>query len=100
MVKPDEIADLFRRIIQGTSDFEWMPSFSWMGRKTTSLQLRCEGYIIDIFVDVGELDYVDHVIDLDGQRVLFDEKGLTDPLDLLTDDEHKRLIETFENKSN
>ena len=98
-VTPLEIANLLRRIIQGTSHFKWEPSFIWAGEKTTGVRLNCEGYIIDIFVDIGELDYVSWVIDLNGNRVLFDEKGLQDPLDLLTDVEHELLIKRFIEKS-
>ncbi|RNC83145.1 MAG: hypothetical protein ED557_10565 [Balneola sp.] len=104
IIPPKEAVQVLKGIIEGKYDFKFEPSFIWADKYTTSIRFNCEGYIIQIFVDTGDLDYVDFITASDGREGKYDwwseeVHGAEDAIDLLSEEEQQILISKFEEKS-
>lgn len=100
-VSPDEVVGVLRKIIAGEARIKFEPSFSWAGRLTTVVNFRANGYLFSLFVDAGELDYIDYVVAPDGRKGdddywELDECEGPEPLNLLTEIELEGLIKRLE----
>ena len=99
-IEPDEITKLLKGIILGELTFGFEPSFCWRDKYNTSIRFNCEGYIIQIFVDNDELDYVNWVEVPDGRKGNDDywERDIyndPNPIEMLSNEEHDQLNERF-----
>lgn len=100
-IHPEEVARLLKGIGEGFLKFKFAPSYYWAGRLTVVIEFYCKGYLINIFVDAGELDYVDYVIAPDGRKSNNDyweseNNSGKDPLDYLSEKDTDNLIKKFE----
>lgn len=102
LMHPDEVSYILKGLSSGILSFKIAPGYYWDGPKTVSFEFICRGHIINIFVDIDELDYVDRVTAPDGRYGGFDNwivrEDYTEPLEQLTDKEIKNLISRFEEK--
>jgi hypothetical protein len=57
------------------------------------MTVDAESWIITFFLDCGELDYCDSCLSPDGRKYDFNAKDSSDPVGLLSPDEHRQLEE-------
>lgn len=100
-VSPREVAGILRKIIAGEAKIKFEPTYYWAGRLTTVVNFRANDYLVSLFVDSGELDYIDYVVTPDGLKGdddywELDECTSPEPLQLLSERELELLIERFE----
>ena len=102
LMHPNEASYILKGISYGFLTFKIAPGYYWDGPKTVSFEFICKGYIINIFVDVGELDYVDRIIAPDGRQGGYDNwfirENYIEPIEQLSDKELDNLIAKFEQK--
>lgn len=102
-IQPSEIVEVLRRVIKGQSKIDFEPSYAWDGRLTVVMNFRAEGYLISIFIDAGEFDYMQYAIAPDGRKGDFDYWELDvcpedEPIDQLTDEERAGLVKRLEER--
>jgi hypothetical protein len=96
-----EVAHILKGLAKGFLKFKFAPGYYWSGKTTVVIEFYCKGYAINIFVDAGELDYVEHATAPDGRTGHYDyweveEYPGKEPLDYLTNSEYDALIKRFE----
>ncbi len=95
-VEATEVLELFRKVLNAEVQITQItPSYPITGSDGL-FTLEADKYLVTIFIDAGELDYVDSVIAPDGRDGDYDywtlhSEAQKDPIDLLSDVEHKRL---------
>lgn len=88
-IPKQEIAALLKKIASGEtipSDAGWV----YCGH----VRVEADGYIVTIFIDCDEIDYVAFASDSDGRKAIFDDwynENEQDPLDLLSRQEITQL---------
>lgn len=102
-IEPSEILKLLKGIIRKELSFGFEPTFYWADKHNTSIRINCLGYVIDIFVDDDQLDYVDWVVAPDGRKGNYDYWDCelckeNNPIDLLNTQDHDQLIARFAEK--
>lgn len=102
LMHPDEATYIILGIESGLLAFTIAPGYYWDGRKTVSFEILCKGYTINIFVDAGELDYIDKIKAPDGRYGGYDNwlvrEDYIEPLERLSDQQLHNLILKFEQK--
>ncbi len=102
-IEPSELIPIFRGIIYGEYEIEFVKGYFWGATTTTSIRFTCQGYEIELFHDVNHIDYTVLAIAPDGRKGDHEywssnAADSTDPISQLSEEEHDILVEKFEEK--
>jgi len=102
-IEPSELTPIFKGIISGEFEMEFVKGYFWGGTTNTNIRFTCQGYEIELFHDVNHIDYTVTAIAPDGREAGYDYWGTKDadgddPISQLTEEEHDMLVQRFEEK--
>lgn len=99
-IEPSELTHIFKGIISGEFEMEFVKGYFWGGTTNTNIRFTCQGYEIELFHDVNHIDYVVKAVAPDGREAGHDywSSNGDDPISQLTEEEHDILVERFEEK--
>ena len=97
-----EVLAKLRSILAG-EEFQVDPKFRY-GPDCSLMKLHCQDMTLLIFVDAGELDYVDSATTPDGRSGDYDQWGSPlyegpDPIDSLSPEEQQTLLRLWQQRS-
>lgn len=91
-VKNKEIVELLRKLIAGSVDISRVdPRFGWENGNG-DIQFYIGGFLVSLFNDAGDLDYIDYVKAPDGREGDYESWDSDyDPIEVLSGDEIRSL---------
>lgn len=93
MLTARDVYQILRDASMATRSMRRITETGWNGIYCGLMTIDVDGWVITLYNDCGTLDYCDSCYSPDGRKYDFSSRDVSDPVELLSPNEHRQLEE-------